>query len=107
MANVNIEQAVIGYDKAGLQLAVERLNYGVIGATRTVIDMVVPQVRVAVDSCWNGQSADAFKAKLERDAQAMKETLDKLQDEIVNEFAQMAKNIDNYDSALAESINQQ
>ena len=105
MTTIGIENAQIGYDKVGLQKAVNNLNLIVFNGASQVVQNAKPLVHVAVDACWAGQAADAFKAKFDRDADTMSKTLEALCDEVEGQFAQMAKNIDNYDQSIEDSIN--
>lgn len=105
MSQLGIEQATIGYDIQGLQQVINNLNMVVFEGAQDVIHASVPAARMAVDMCWTGQAADAFKNKLERDGDLMIETLKTLKEKVEGQIAQMAKNVDNYDSAIAESIN--
>ena len=101
---LGIERATIGYDKVGLQNAVNALNLIVFNGASTLVQNAKALVHIAVDQCWAGQAADAFKAKFDRDADTMSKTLESLEEEIKSQFAQMAKNIDNYDQDIADSI---
>ena len=105
MANVGIEQASIGYDKMGLQAAVNKLNLIVFNGAATAVRNAIVPVNMAVDACWAGQAADAFKAKFARDAETMCQTLESLEEEVRGQFAQIAQNVDNYDGSIAETIN--
>lgn len=105
MAHLSIEQATIGYDVTGLQQCINKLNMVVFQGAIDVIHTSIPEIRDAVDTCWQGRSADAFKGKLERDSQVMIDTLGELKEKVEGQFAQMAKNVDNFDTAIAESIN--
>ncbi len=102
--SLNIEQASIGYDKMGMQAAVNRLNLIVFNGAAVAVRNAILPVNIAVDQCWAGQAADAFKAKFARDAETMCKTLESLEEEVRSQFAQIAKNVDNYDEAIAESI---
>lgn len=104
MTTIGIENAQIGYDKVGLQRAVNNLNLIVFNGASQVVQNAKPLVHVAVDACWAGQAADAFKAKFDRDADTMSKTLESLEEEVKSQFATMAKNIDTYDQDIADSI---
>lgn len=104
MANLSIEQATIGYDVMGLQQCINKLNMVVFQGAIDVIHSSIPAARAAVDACWQGQAADAFKEKMERDGQTMIDTLGELKEKVEGQFAQMAKNVDNFDAAIAESF---
>lgn len=104
MATLNIEQAGIGYDRSGIADFLNRLNLDVIDDLIQTIDGNIGTLRGAVDQVWAGQAANAFKDKLERDSNTMKETLDGIKDDVKAEFAQIAQNVDNYDSAIADSL---
>ena len=101
---LGIERATIGYDKIGLQAAVNTLNLIVFNGASIVVQNAKPLVHIAVDQCWSGQAADAFKAKFDRDADTMSKTLESLEEEVKSQFATMAKNIDTYDQDIADSI---
>lgn len=101
---LGIDRATIGYDKIGLQAAVNALNLIVFNGASVVVQNAKPLVHIAVDQCWAGAAADAFKAKFDRDADTMSKTLESLEEEVKSQFAQMAKNIDTYDQDIAESI---
>ena len=106
MANVSIESATIGYDTVGLQAFTEKLNLIVFnGAAKKVMEGINP-LNLAVDSVWAGQAANSFKAKFERDANTLCDTLNNLEEELRSQFATVAKNVDEYDSSMAESIDQ-
>lgn len=102
--NFGIDQATVGYDKQGLQQVINNLNTNVFLASQNVIRASLPEVREAIDSCWQGQSAIAFKNRLDKDSQTMIDALSDLKDQCETQIWQIAKNIDNYDAALAESI---
>lgn len=105
MANITIEQATVGYDTNGLQEVVNKLNLVIFnGAATKVRDSIVP-MHQAVDACWAGQAADSFKAKYERDANTMIDTLNSLEEQVRGQIAQMAENVDKADSAIADRIN--
>lgn len=101
---LGIDRATIGYDKMGMQAAVNKLNLIVFNGAAVAVRNAIPMVNIAVDQCWAGQSADAFKAKFARDAEVMCETLTSLEEEVRGQFAQIAQNVDNYDGAIAESF---
>lgn len=101
---LGIERATIGYDKIGLQAAVNTLNLIVFNGASVVVQNAKPLVHIAVDQCWAGAAADAFKVKFDRDADTMSKTLESLEEEVKSQFAQMAKNIDTFDQDIAESI---
>ena len=104
---LNIDQANIGYDTVGIQEFINSLNLEVITELTQEMDAQIPKIREVVDQVWVGQSANAFKEKLERDTSIMKQTLETLKEDVEGQFAQIAKNIDNYDSAIAETISSQ
>lgn len=104
MAQLNIEQAGIGYDTAGISNFLNKLNLDVIDDLVSKLHNNIGPLREAVDQVWVGQSANAFKEKLERDSETMIQTLERIKDDVKAEFAQIAQNIDNYDSAIAESL---
>ncbi len=104
MAQLNIEQASVGYDVQGIQEFLNNLNLNVIDALTQKINDSMSTLREATDEVWVGQAADAFKAKLERDSRTMIETLNGIEDDVRGQFAQIAKNVDNYDQALADDI---
>lgn len=105
MATFNFENAQVGYHKMELQAVINHLRTDVIGAASDTIQKSVPVCQAAVDSFWAGQSANAFKEKLARDAQTMADTLKQLEETIDTQMWQMAKNVDAYDAEIAESIN--
>lgn len=105
MANLGIESATHGYDKAGLQHAISKLNTDVFQRACNVLDTEVGKCRSAVDAIWKGKSADAFKAKLERDTATIQQDLKNMEDALESQFAAIAAGIDNSDSELADSIN--
>lgn len=105
MAQLNIEQASVGYDVVGIQDFLSHLNLDVIDALSQKINDSMSTLREATDEVWVGQSANAFKSKLERDSRVMIDTLNGIEDDVRGQFAQIAKNVDNYDQTLAESIN--
>ena len=104
MAQLNIEQAGIGYDTAGISNFLNKLNLDVIDDLVSKLHNNIGPLREAVDQVWVGQSANAFKEKLERDSETMIQTLERIKDDVKAEFAQIAQNVDNYDSAIAESL---
>lgn len=104
--NFGIDSATQGYDTQGLQQVITNLNTNVFNAAQETIRKAIPEVRSAVDSCWSGKSADAFKERLDRDANTMIDALNNLRDQCEGQIAQIAKNVDQYDQALAESISQ-
>ena len=104
MAQLNIEQAGIGYDTAGISNFLNKLNLDVIDDLVSKLHNNIGPLREAVDQVWVGQSANAFKEKLERDSETMIQTLEGIKDDVKAEFAQIAQNVDNYDSAIAESL---
>lgn len=104
MAQLNIEQAGIGYDNVGISNFLNKLNLDVIDDLISTIHNDMVPLRAAVDQMWAGQSANAFKEKLERDSQTMIETLDGIKEDVKAEFAQIAQNVDNYDAAIADSL---
>lgn len=104
MAQLNIEQASQGYSVVGIQDFLSHLNLDVIDALTQKINDSMSTLREATDEVWAGQSADAFKAKLERDSRVMIDTLNGIEDDVRGQFAQIAKNVDNYDQALADQI---
>ena len=104
MAQLNIEQAGIGYDQQGISAFLEKLNLDVIDDLVQTINGNMGTLRSAVDQVWAGQAANAFKDKLDRDSQTMIKTLDGIKDDVRAEFAQIAQNVDNYDSAIANSL---
>ena len=99
-----IEQAGIGYDTVGISNFLNKLNLDVIDDLIATLHNNMGTLRGAVDQMWVGQSANAFKDKLERDSQTMIETLDGIKDDVRAEFAQIAQNVDNYDAAIADSL---
>lgn len=104
MAQLNIEQASQGYSVVGIQDFLSHLNLDVIDALTQKINDSMSTLREATDEVWAGQSADAFKVKLERDSRVMIDTLNGIEDDVRGQFAQIAKNVDNYDQALAAQI---
>ncbi|MBO5475647.1 MAG: hypothetical protein J5982_04025 [Bacilli bacterium] len=104
MAQLNIEQAGIGYDTVGISNFLNKLNLDVIDDLISKLHNNMGTLRAAVDQVWAGQSANAFKEKLERDSETMIQTLEGIKDDVKAEFAQIAQNVDNYDSAIAESL---
>lgn len=104
MAQLNIEQAGIGYDTVGISNFLNKLNLDVIDDLISKLHNNMGTLRAAVDQVWAGQSANAFKEKLERDSETMVQTLEGIKDDVKAEFAQIAQNVDNYDSAIAESL---
>lgn len=104
MAQLNIEQAGIGYDTVGISNFLNKLNLDVIDDLVAKLHNNMGTLRTAVDQVWAGQSANAFKEKLERDSETMIQTLEGIKDDVKAEFAQIAQNVDNYDSAIAESL---
>lgn len=101
---LNIEQASVGYDTMGIQTFITNLNLNVITDLITKMNEEIPNLRQVVDQVWVGQGANAFKAKLERDFITMTKTLEAIKDSVDGQFAQIAQNVDNYDSAIAENI---
>ncbi len=104
MAQLNIEQAGIGYDQTGISSFLNKLNLDVIDDLISTINGNMGTLRTAVDQVWAGQAANAFKEKMERDSDTMIKTLEGIKDDVKSEFAQIAQNIDNYDSAIADSL---
>ena len=104
MAQLNIEQAGIGYDTAGISNFLNKLNLDVIDDLVSKLHNNIGPLRQAVDQVWVGQPANAFTDKLERDSETMIQTLERIKDDVKAEFAQIAQNVDNYDSAIAESL---
>lgn len=104
MAQLNIEQATVGYDTVGIEDFLQKLNLEVISKLRQHINDNVGNLRQAVDQVWAGQSAEAFKAKIDRDSAIMIKTLEGIEDDVKGQFAQIAKNVDDYDSSIADSI---
>lgn len=104
MAQLNIEQAGIGYDQVGITTFLNKLNLDVIDDLIQTIHGNMGTLRSAVDQVWAGQSANAFKEKLERDSETMRQTLEGIKDDVKAEFAQIAQNVDNYDTAIADSL---
>ena len=104
MAQLNIEQAGIGYDQTGISEFLNKLNLDVIDDLISTINGNMGTLRTAVDQVWAGQAANAFKEKMERDSDTMIKTLEGIKDDVKSEFAQIAQNIDNYDSAIADSL---
>ena len=104
MAQLNIEQAGIGYDTVGISNFLNKLNLDVIDDLISKLHNNMGTLRAAVDQVWAGQSANAFKEKLERDSETMIQRLERIKDDVKAEFAQIAQNVDNYDSAIAESL---
>ena len=103
---VEIGRKIESY-QADLELMAKTIgNYGEFlkKAATAVRNAIVP-VNMAVDACWAGQAADAFKAKFARDAETMCQTLESLEEEVRGQFAQIAQNVDNYDGSIAETIN--
>jgi len=101
---LNIEQATVGYDTTGLQSYINKINLEVIDALIQEMDKSIPQLRETTDTVWAGQSAEAFKTRLETDCQTMKNTLNNIKEMVESEMAQIAANVDSYDQATAESI---
>ena len=104
MAQLNIEQAGIGYDTVGISNFLNKLNLDVIDDLISKLHNNMGTLRAAVDQVWAGQSAKEKKEKLERDSETMIQTLEGIKDDVKAEFAQIAQNVDNYDSAIAESL---
>lgn len=102
---LDINQANIGYSTTGISDFINELNVQVIQALITEMHNTIPSLREVVDEVWVGQSANAFKDKLERDTSTMVDTLNKIEDNLRGQFAQIAQNVDNYDASIAESIN--
>lgn len=107
MALLNIEQSNIGYSTDGIQSFINALNLQVITELIATMQSQATMIGLVVDQVWVGQSATAFKNKLERDTDTMCETLKQVKEELVGQFAQIAQNVDNYDSAIADSIKSQ
>jgi uncharacterized protein YukE len=104
MAQLSIDQASVGYDTQGIQEFITKLNLEVIGKLRTTINDNIETLRSSVDQVWAGESAEAFKTKIEKDSQTMIKTLEGIEDDVKSEFAQIAKNVDDYDKNIADSI---
>ena len=68
MAQLNIEQAGIGYDTAGISNFLNKLNLDVIDDLVSKLHNNIGPLREAVDQVWVGQSANAFKEKLEKES---------------------------------------
>lgn len=101
---LDISGAKVGYSTTGIQEFLEKLNVDVIDALVQEINTTIPNLVSTVDNVWMGQAAQAFKEKLERDSDTMMKTLSQIKEDVKGEFAQIAKNIDTYDSGIAEEI---
>ena len=91
-------------EQLGIQDFLEKLNVDVIDALVQEINSTIPNLVSTVDNVWMGQAAQAFKEKLERDSDTMMKTLGDIKEDVKGQFAQIAKNIDTYDSGIAEEI---
>lgn len=104
MAQLNIENATVGYSTVGLQDYINKINIEVVDKIIETINKTIPQLRETTDTVWVGQSADAFKQRLEDDSKTVIETLNSIKEMVEGQMAQIAQNVDNYDADAAEGI---
>lgn len=101
---LNIENATVGYSTVGLQDYINQINVQVVDKIIETINKTIPELRETTDSVWVGQSADAFKERLEEDSKTVIQTLQNIKDMVESQMAQVAQNVDNFDADAAEGI---
>jgi uncharacterized protein YukE len=101
---LDIQTSHIGYDANNLQSLIDKIQ------TELIIDAInkimegVTTLEEHMPDYWVGDSADAFREKLDNDSQKLKLAFEDIYKSLESEIKQMMANVANSDNAVGASI---
>ena len=103
-SNLDIENASIGYNEAGMTQVYNDIKANLIDDVIELLNANVPTLAANVDGYWKGLSADNFKTKILKDNETVVKALTQVGESLKTELDQMMYNTNNSDATVAEQI---
>lgn len=104
MADLDIENASIGYDETGMGQVYDDIKAHLIDDVIEKLNQNIPTLISNVDGYWRGASADKFKEKIAKDNDTVVDALGKIGESLKLELDQMMYNTNNSDATVAQEI---
>ena len=101
---LDIQTSHIGYDENNLQSLIEKIQTELINDAINKIMEGVTTLEGNMPDYWVGDSADAFREKLDNDSQKLKLAFEDIYKSLESEIKQMMANVANSDYAVGDSI---
>ncbi len=97
---VNVGNATYGYDASGVQSFVNKLQTTCITDTINSIMLGLNDLNRAVDAAWQGASAEAFKKRMDTDADTVKNGLKEAEATMLSTISSVAQGIAEVDESI-------
>lgn len=100
-----VANADLGYSKSGIESLLQDIKANVIEKASTELGDKKKNLDTAIDTIWNGQSADTFKSNMQNDIGIIQQALVDLYAALESEVNQVGQEVGRIDEKLVEERN--
>ena len=101
---LTIENASIGYDANNLQSTLNNIHNNCVESTKTALKTNLDELRIAIDECWVGSSAEKFKEQMQRNVEDICKGLDLAYDNLCSTFNSAQSDLQAVDDSIAANF---